>query len=299
MLRVADRVGGAGTARLRRGGEAASEPAAPTPRLFGPRGGALLLWAAVVPLVLFLVVPLVVLLGRTAATGELLGYLTSPVVAAALRLSLLTTGATLLITLLLGTPVAYLLARYRFPGRELLDTLLDLPMVLPPAVAGVALLMTLGRRGALGPALAAFGIEISFTTTAVVLAELFIAAPFYVRAARSGFETVTPALEEAAAAFGASPWQTFRRVTVPLALPSLLAGAVMTWARALGEFGATIMFAGNFLGTTQTMPLAIYAAMERDLGAALVLASILVVISFAVLLGVKALAGPGLSRLPR
>jgi molybdate transport system permease protein len=299
MLRAADRTVSADAGRLGRGGGAASETAAPATRLFVPRGGALLLWAAVIPLVLFLVVPLLVLLGRTAATGGLLGYLASPVVVAALRLSLVTTAATVLITLLLGTPVAYLLARYRFPGRALLDTLLDLPMVLPPAVAGVALLMTLGRRGAFGPALSAFGIEISFTTTAVVLAELFIAAPFYVKAARGGFETVTPALEEAAAVFGASPWATFRRVTVPLALPSLLAGAVMTWARALGEFGATIMFAGNFLGTTQTMPLAIYAAMERDLGAALVLASILVVISFAVLLGVKALAGPGLARLPR
>jgi molybdate transport system permease protein len=274
------------------------ETVAAAARLPAPRGGALLLGAAVVPLVLFLVVPLVVLLGRTAATGGLLGYLASPVVVAALRLSLLTTGATLLVTLMLGTPVAFLLARYRFPGRGVLDTLLDLPMVLPPAVAGVALLMTLGRRGAFGPALSAFGIEVSFTTTAVVLAELFIAAPFYVKAARGGFATIASALEEAAAVSGASPWSTFRRVTVPLALPALLAGAVMTWARALGEFGATIMFAGNFLGTTQTMPLAIYAAMERDLGAALVLASILVVVSFLVLLGVKALAGTRLPRAP-
>ncbi len=296
-LMTAERVVDA--ARLGRRGPATTEPAGSPSWRFAPRGGALLLWAAVVPLVLFLVVPLLVLLGRTAATGGLPGYLTSPVVVAALRLSLVTTAATVLITLVLGTPVAYLLARYRFPGRDLLDTLLDLPMVLPPAVAGVALLMTLGRRGALGPTLSALGIEISFTTTAVVLAQLFIAAPFYVKAARSGFETITPALEEAAAVCGASGWDTFRRVTVPLALPALVAGAVMTWARALGEFGATIMFAGNFLGTTQTMPLAIYAAMERDLGAALVLASILVVVSFAVLLAVRALVGPGLRRLPQ
>jgi molybdate transport system permease protein len=294
-----DQVVGSGARRLAAGEGAPAQTETPWTRLPGPRGGALLLWPAVLPLMLFLVVPLLVLLGRTATTGGLLDYLTSPVVVAALRLSLLTTATTLLITLLLGTPVAYLLARYRFPGRDLLDTLLDLPMVLPPAVAGVALLMTLGRRGALGPALAAFGIEISFTTTAVVLAQLFIAAPFYVKAARGGFATSDRALEEAAAVLGASPWQTFWRVTAPLALPALLAGAVMTWARALGEFGATIMFAGNFLGTTQTMPLAIYAAMERDLGAALVLASILVVVSFAVLLGVRALAGPGLLRLPR
>ncbi len=292
MLGAADRAEGPGTARL----HPSARPWATERVLLG--GGAQLLWVAVLPLVLFLVVPLLVLLGRTAVTGGLLSYLTSPVVVAALRLSLLTAGVTLLVTLVLGTPVAYLLARYRFPGRELLDTLLDLPMVLPPAVAGVALLMTLGRRGELGPALTAFGIEISFTTTAVVLAQLFIAAPFYVKAARSGFATVSPALEEAAAASGACPWQTFRRVTVPLARPALLAGAVMTWARALGEFGATIMFAGNFLGTTQTMPLAIYAAMERDLNAALVLASILLVLSFAVLGGLKACAAPGLTRLP-
>src|SRR5579875_785776 len=297
MLRTADRAVGASAAGLRRGAAVPAE-AAPRAGLFAPHGG-VLLWAAVLPPVLFLVLPLLVLLGRTAATGGLLGYLASPVVVAALRLSLLTTGATLLVTLLLGTPVAYLLARYRFPGRAVLDTLLDLPMVLPPAVAGLALLMTLGRRGAFGPALSAFGLEISFTTTAVVLAQLFIAAPFYVRAARGGFETGDRALEEAAAVFGASGWQTLRRITVPLALPTLVGGAVMTWARALGEFGATIMFAGNFLGTTQTMPLAIYAAMERDLGAALVLASILVVISFVVLLSVRALAGPGLLRLPR
>jgi molybdate transport system permease protein len=244
-------------------------------------------------------VPLLVLLGRTAATAGLLGYLSDPVVAGALRLSVVTTLATVVITLVLGTPTAYLLARYRFPGRDALDTLLDLPMVLPPSVAGIALLMTLGRRGAFGPALSALGIEISFTTLAVILAQLFIAAPFYVKAARSGFETVDLALEEAAAAFGASPWQTFRYVTVQLALPALLAGVVMSWARALGEFGATIMFAGNLAGITQTMPLAIYAAMERDLSAALVLASILAGVSFAVLLAVKALAGPSLTRLPR
>jgi molybdate transport system permease protein len=241
-------------------------------------------------LVLFLVAPLVVLLARTASTGDLLGYLTSGTVVEALRLSLLTTLLTLGATLVLGTPVAYVLARYRFPGRNLLDTLLELPMVLPPAVAGVALLITLGRRGALGPALSALGIEISFTTAAVVLAQLFVAAPFYVKAAQAGFESVDAELEHVSASLGVSGPRTFWQVTVPLALPALLGGAVMTWARALGEFGATIMFAGNFVGKTQTMPLAIYVAMERDLGAALVLAGILVLVSFAVLVGFKALA---------
>jgi molybdate transport system permease protein len=257
------------------------------------------LLAATVPLVAFLVVPLAVLLGRTALSGRLTEYLGSPIVVEALRLSLLTTAATVVLAIVLGTPIAYLLARYRFPGREAVDTLLDLPMVLPPAVAGVALLMTLGRRGLFGPTLTALDVEIGFTTTAVVLAQLFISAPFYVKAAKHGFEAVDVGLEQAAAISGASALETFRYVTVPLALPALLGGVVMAWARALGEFGATIMFAGNFLGTTQTMPLAIYAAMERDLGAALVLSSILVVVSFLVLLAVKALAGPSAVRVSR
>ena len=256
----------------------------------------LALLAATVPLVAFLVVPLLVVLWRTAAAGRLAEYLATPLVASALRLSLVTTLATVALAVALGTPIAYLLARYRFPGRAAIDTLLDLPMVLPPAVAGVALLMTLGRRGLFGPTLAALDVEIGFTTTAVVLAQLFIAAPFYVKSAKQGFEAVDPYLEQAAAISGASGLETFRHVTVPLALPAILGGVVMAWARALGEFGATIMFAGNFLGTTQTMPLAIYAAMERDVGAALALASILVVVSFVVLLGVKALLRPGESR---
>ncbi len=267
----------------------AIEPPLPLPRF--PLTSLALL-AATLPLVAFLVLPLLVLLGRTAAAGRLGEYLASPLVVAALRLSLLTTLITVALTVALGTPIAYLLARYRFPGRAAVDTLLDLPMVLPPAVAGVALLMTLGRRGLLGPALAALDVEVGFTTAAVVLAQLFIAAPFYVKAAKQGFAAVDPALEQAAAIAGASSLETFRHVTLPLALPALLGGLVMAWARALGEFGATIMFAGNFLGTTQTMPLAIYTAMERDVGAALALASILVVVSFAVLLGVKALLRP-------
>jgi molybdate transport system permease protein len=255
-----------------------------------PHSGLALLFGYSTLLVAFLVVPLLVLLGRTAGTADLAGYLASPIVVEALRLSMLTTLFTLAVTVLLGTPLAYLLARYRFPGRDVLDTLVDLPMVLPPAVAGVALLMTLGRRGALGPALSAFGIEIGFTTAAVVLAQLFVAAPFYVKAAKAGFETVDTELEYVSASLGVSAPRTFWRVTIPLALPALLGGAVMTWARALGEFGATIMFAGNFTGRTQTMPLAIYVAMERDLGAALVLAALLVLASFVVLLAFKTLA---------
>jgi molybdate transport system permease protein len=263
-------------------------PATPWVGRLSPGLVALLAYGAI--LLLFLLVPLLVVLWRMASGGQLGRYLTNPIVLDALRLSLVTTLVALVVAVLLGTPLAYLLARYQFPGRDAIDTLVDLPMVLPPAVAGVALLLTFGRRGAFGPTLSAFGIEIGFTTAAVVLAQVFVAAPFYVKAAKAGFESVDRELEYVSGSLGVSGLRTFWRITVPLALPALLGGAVMTWARALGEFGATIMFAGNFQGTTQTMPLAIYVAMERDLMAALALSSILIVASFAVLLGFKALA---------
>jgi molybdate transport system permease protein len=206
------------------------------------------------------------------------------VVLEALRLSALTTLCSLALALLLGTPAAWLLARRSFRGQALLDSLISLPMVLPPAVAGVGLLMAFGRRGIFGPPLEAVGVTLGFTTAAVVLAQLFVAGPFYVRAARAGFLAVDRELEIVAHTLGVSRWATFWRVTVPVALPSLLGGAVMCWARALGEFGATIMFAGSFQGRTQTMPLAIYAALETDLDAALMLSAILVVLSFLVLM---------------
>jgi molybdate transport system permease protein len=160
-------------------------------------------------------------------------------------------------------------------------------MVLPPSVAGVALLMTFGRRGLLGAWFEVFGISIAFTPTAVILAQIFVSLPLYIRAARAGFQSVDQELERVAYTLGHSPLRTFARITAPLAFPALLSGAVMAWARALGEFGATIMFAGNFLGRTQTMPLAIYTAMESDLTAALALSVILVLVSFSVLLGVR------------
>jgi molybdate transport system permease protein len=214
-----------------------------------------------------------------------------PVVVQALRLSLETTAVTLALSIGLGTPLAYLLARHRFPGQTVLDSLIELPMVLPPAVAGVGLLMAFGRRGLFGPFLASIGITVGFTTAAVVIAQFFVAAPFYVRAARSGFLGVDRELEHVSHTLGVSRWATFWRVTVPVAFPSLLGGAVMCWARALGEFGATIMFAGSFQGRTQTMPLAIYSALETDLDAALVLSAILVVVSFAVLLALRLFVG--------
>jgi molybdate transport system permease protein len=245
-------------------------------------GTGLLLLAALL-FALLIGLPVAAILARALAGADMLGSISRPVVVEALRLSLLTSGLTLGVTLLLGTPVAWLLARRDFPGRSLLDGLIELPMVLPPAVAGIGLLMAFGRRGLLGPALESLGITVGFTTAAVVLAQVFVAAPFYVRAAKVGFQGIDRELEEMAATLGASGWTSFWRVTVPLAFPALLTGAAMCWARALGEFGATIMFAGSFQGRTQTMPLAIYSALESDLEAALAISAILVVVSFGLL----------------
>lgn len=243
---------------------------------------------ASLPLLLFVVAPLGLLLARASAIppGETFAR---PAVQEALWLSLGTSALSLALVLVFGSPLAYLLARRRFPGRDLVETLVDVPMVLPPAVAGLALLLAFGRRGPFGAVLADWGIDVAFTSAAVVLAQVFVAAPFYIRAARAGFASVDRELEEACLTLGAGPLGAFLRVTVPLALPSLVGGAVMAWARALGEFGATIMFAGNLAGRTRTMPLAIYTALESDLDAALGLALVLVAISFSVLLAMRAL----------
>jgi len=234
----------------------------------------------------FLLLPLVALLLRI-PLAQLLANLATREVAQAISLSMITTTLTVVVTLLFGTPVAYLLARRRFRGHTALDTLIDLPMVLPPSVAGIALLVAFGRRGMLGQYLSIAGIELAFTSTAVVLAQLFVAAPFYIKAATAGFAGIDRELEQAAALDGASARQVFRYVTAPLAWPSLFGGAVMTWARALGEFGATIIFAGNFVGRTQTMPLAIYQGFEQELTVALTLSVILLAVSFLVLFIVR------------
>ena len=242
------------------------------------------------PLIAFLVLPLVALLLRLSPSA-LLTHLFQPQVAQAIALSMATTSITLLTTLAIGTPVGYLLGRKEFRGRQLLDTLMDLPMVLPPAVAGIALLLAFGRRGLFGQYFDDMGIHIAFTQSAVVLAQLFVAAPFYVKAAATGFEAIDEEILQAAALDGANGWQIFQLITLPLARTALLGGAVMTWARALGEFGATIIFAGNFPGRTQTMPLAIYLGFELDLNIALTLSVILLAASFLVLLVVKGLLG--------
>ncbi len=207
---------------------------------------------------------------------------------AALRLSALTTGIALVLVLLLGTPLAYILARGVFPGRRIVDAIVDLPIVVPPAVAGLALLLVFGRNGTLGPVLRAAGIQLSFTTAAVVLAQMFVASPFYIRAARAGFAGVDRTLEAASATLGMGPLRTFARITVPLAAPSLVGGAVLSWARALGEFGATIMFAGNLVGVSQTLPLAVYVHLESgNVPVAVALAVVLILCSLVIVLGVR------------
>ena len=243
-------------------------------------------------LVLFLAVPLAAMVVRTVQEGQGLTAAARQTLRQALTLSLVTSLVALTVILALGTPLAYLLARRRFRGARVVDTLIDLPIVLPPSVAGIALLMAFGqRRGILGRWLDQAGIDVGLgTTTAVVLAQLFVAAPFYVRAAKGGFARVDRDLEEAAADLGAPPSRVFRTVTLPLARPALAAGAVLAWARALGEFGATIMFAGNSAGRTQTMPLAVYTRYyANDLQSALLLSLVLVAASMLVLLGVRLL----------
>ena len=243
-------------------------------------------WLLGLPFLLFLALPLAALFWQT-QPARLLANLADPQVFQAISLSLMTTTITTALTIIFGTPVAYLLARHSFPFQRVVETVLDLPLVLPPAVAGVALLMAFGRRGLIGGLLDDWGIQIAFTQTAVILAQTFVAAPLYVRAAILGFAAVDTELEQAAALDGANGWQIFRRVTIPLSWMALLSGSVMTWARALGEFGATIIFAGNYPSRTQTMPLAIYIGFELNLDVALTLAVILVGCSFLVLIVVK------------
>lgn len=207
----------------------------------------------------------------------------------ALRLSLVTSSLTTMITILLGTPFAYILARWNFRFKSWIELFIDLPIVLPPSVAGLALLIAFGRRGVFGSVLNVLGISLPFTTAAVVLAQTFVAAPLYMRSARVGFTHVEKQLEEAAHVEGANQWQLFYEVMFPLAGRALVSGAILTWTRALGEFGATILFAGNLEGVTQTMPMAIYLGFERNLGVALALSVVLVIVSVLLLMLTKRL----------
>jgi molybdate transport system permease protein len=235
----------------------------------------------------FLVLPLAGLLVR-APWSTLPARLAEPRVLEALRLSLWTATLATAVCLVLGVPLAWMLARAEFPGRRLVRALITVPLVLPPVVGGVALLLVLGRNGLVGRYLDAwFGLTFPFTTTGVVLAQIFVALPFLVISVEGALRASDPRYEEAAATLGASRWTAFRRVTLPLVAPGVLAGAVLCWSRALGEFGATITFAGNFPGRTQTMPLAVYLALETDPEAALVLSLVLLAVSLTVLAALR------------
>ena len=211
----------------------------------------------------------------------------SPVALAALLLSAQTTAITMGIIFVIGTPAAFVLARAEFPGKRLVNAPIDIPAVLPPSAAGIALLLAFGRVGLLGEHLQVLGIQLSFTTAAVVMAELFVASHFYVRQAAVGFASIDRDVEEAALVDGAGRVKVFSKITIPLALPALVAGAVMAWARALGEFGGTIIFAGSFRGVTQTMPLAIYGTLESDFDAAVALSVLVLGFAFVVILAAR------------
>ncbi|WP_344828512.1 ABC transporter permease [Actinocorallia longicatena] len=243
-------------------------------------------WGLIVPALIalvFLALPLAGLIVR-APWSTLPQRLAEPRVLEALRLSLVTATIATGLCLVFGVPLAWFLARVDFRGRRLVRALVTVPLVLPPVVGGVALLLVLGRNGLAGRWLdAAFGLTLPFTTAGVVLAEAFVAMPFLVISVEGALRAADPRYEEAAATLGASRWTVFRRVTLPMIMPGVVAGAVLCWARALGEFGATITFAGNFPGKTQTMPLAVYLALETDPDAAIVLSLVLLAVSVAVL----------------
>ncbi len=244
---------------------------------------------------LYLALPVVTLFFRT--TPDLfLSSLGDPDVLSALWLSLFTSTVTISVVVLLGTPFAFFHSRSRYPGKVLVDTLIDLPLVLPPAVAGLGLLLLYGRTGLIGRYLDLFGITIAFTTLAVIMAQVFVASPFYIRQAKALFEQMDPAYEQTARTLGASPLRIFLGITIPLTANGLVSGAVMTFARALGEFGATIMFAGNLPGVTQTMPLAVYGGLEGNFNIGITIAILLVILSFAIMMAFRFFARREVSR---
>jgi molybdate transport system permease protein len=234
----------------------------------------------------FVALPLVGLLVQ-APWSTAWSVLTAPAATEALRVSIVVSLAATAIALVLGAPLAWVLARTDFPGRSVVRAVVVLPLVLPPVVAGVGLLAALGRRGVAGRALAVLGVSLPFTTAAAVLAAAFVSFPLLVLAVEAGVRSLDPRLERAALAMGASSWYVLRRVTLPLLLPQLAAGLVLTWARALGEFGATITFAGNLRGVTQTLPLAVFEQGQTDPGGAIVVSLLLVVLSLAVLVALR------------
>ena len=255
-------------------------------RLWGDTFASGLAVAALALLAGFISLPLLSLVVWT-VDKEAWRAMASPIAVDALLLSIRTTAITMAILLVVGTPAAYLLARVDFRGNRVINTLIDVPVVLPPSAAGIALLLAFGRLGLVGQYLDVFGVTLTFTTAAVVMAEVFVAAPFYVRQAATGFAAVDRTIEEAALVDGAGRSTVFFRVTVPLAFPALVSGALTAWARALGEFGATIIFAGSFRGITQTIPLAIFAEFQSDIDAAVALSVLVFGFAFAVILAVR------------
>jgi molybdate transport system permease protein len=251
--------------------------------------GALLV-AALTLALLFLTLPVVAIFVDT-GPGDLVSSLGDEGALDALRLSLLCSTVAIAVIVVVGTPAAYLLATRRFRGRAAIVTLVELPLVLPPAVAGIGLLAALGPSGLLGGWVADAGLQLVLTTTGVILALTFVAAPFYLRQAQAGFEAVDRTWLDASRTLGAGEARTFLRVAIPAAGPGLIAGLALAWGRALGEFGATLMFAGSFRGITQTVPLAIYERFSTDFTGALALSAVLVAVSAALLLSVKLLGG--------
>ena len=243
----------------------------------------------IITVTLFLALPVAALFLRT-TPGQFVSSLCDPRVISALWLSLFTATISLATVICVGTPFAYVHCRNTYPGKMIVDTIVDLPLVLPPAVAGLALLVLYGRVGLIGKYLNMFGITLAFTTLAVIMAQIFVASPFYVRQAKSLFEQLDPAYEQTARTLGASQLRIFCTIVLPLTASGLISGAVMTFARALGEFGATIMFAGNLPGVTQTMPLAIYSGMQGDFQIGIIIAILLVIISFAIMIVVRILS---------
>jgi molybdate transport system permease protein len=248
-----------------------------------------LLFVSLVAVLTFLTLPVAAIFVDV-GPGRLLTSLDDPVARDALRLSLETTAISLAITVLLGTPAAYLLATRSFRGRAAVVTLIELPLVLPPAAAGIGLLAALGPNGLIGPQLNAAGLELPLTTAGVVVALTFVSSPFFLRQAQAAFAALDPRLVEASRTLGASEAATFVRVAIPVSASALVTGAALAWGRALGEFGATLMFAGSFRGITQTVPLAIYERFAADFPAALALSAVLVAISGALLLTLKLLS---------
>jgi molybdate transport system permease protein len=258
----------------------------PTRRTFASLGIATL----ILLVILYLGLPVVALFLRT--TPDLFfSSLADPQVHWALTLSLLTSVVSLGVVVLVGTPFAFFHSRSKYPGKKIAETFIDLPLVLPPAVAGLGLLLLYGRTGLIGQYLNLFGITIAFSTLAVVMAQIFVASPFYIRQAKALFEQLDPAYEQTARTLGASPLRIFLGITIPLTGTGLLSGAVMTFARALGEFGATIMFAGNLPGVTQTMPLAVYGGLEGNFNIGITIAILLVILSFGIMGAIRFFAG--------